>query len=46
MSNAWINWRFAYWHLQITKDRPFVRVSYNDWHVGKLGKASPWIEFY
>ena len=41
MSNLWINWRFGYWHLQIGPDRPFVRWSRNDYHVGKLGKESP-----
>ena len=46
MSNFWVNIRFAYWHLQIGPDRPCVRLLRNDYHVGKLGRSSPWFEVY
>lgn len=45
MSDTILNLRVGLWHLQI--DRGFrFRISRNDYHKGRLGKDSSWVEFY
>lgn len=46
MSNLIFNLRIACWHFQIERDWPWFRVSFNDYHKGRLGKGSPWVEWY
>lgn len=56
MSNLWLNVRLLYWHLQIGPDRPWVRLSFNEYHIGNLWRPfnrsretairSPWFEVY
>jgi hypothetical protein len=42
MSNLFLNWRVGRYHLQIGRDRPWVRVSRNSYWDGR--KPSPWFE--
>jgi len=43
MSNLWINLRLWYWHLQISRDRPWVAFKFNRFRWAS-GRCSPWIE--
>lgn len=45
MSNLWINWRFAYWHLQIGSDRPWMAITFNRYRWD-LGMKYPLVEFH
>lgn len=45
MSNCIINLRIVYWHLQVLRDRPYVRFSYNAYHkINGIGWR--WVEWY
>lgn len=46
MSNLFLNLRIGVWHFQIGRDRPYFRISRNDYHRTRLGKESPWVELY
>lgn len=43
MSNLWINLRLWYWHLQVSRDAPWVWISFNKYRWIN-GYRSPWIE--
>lgn len=40
-----MNLRVAYWHFQITRDRPWVRFSFNRYRWGR-GERTPIVEFH
>lgn len=45
MSNLIFNLRVFYWHFQIMRDRPFVRISANSyWKNGKWKEK--WVELH
>jgi len=46
VSDLILNVRVGLWHFQIGRNGPHFRLSRNDWHRGKLGKSSAWVEFY
>lgn len=43
MSNLWLNWRFWYWHFQISRDRPWIIFGVNPYRWER-GLRSPWFE--
>jgi hypothetical protein len=43
MNNLWINLRLWYWHLQVSRDRPWLWVSFNRYRWAR-GLRSPWLE--
>jgi hypothetical protein len=45
VSNLILNFRFAYWHLQASRDRPWVWVSFNPYRWRK-GAWRPLAQFY
>ena len=45
MSNAILNLRVLYWHLQILRGRPFVRIGFNAYRWER-GERHPAIEFH
>lgn len=46
MSFCFFNLRIGLLHFQILRGRPWVRLSWNLFHRGRLGKESPWVELY
>lgn len=45
MSNAFVNIRIGSVHFQILRDRPWLRISRNDWHRDN-GWPDGWFSVY
>jgi hypothetical protein len=48
MSNCWLNIRFGSYHLQLLRDRPYIRWGINAYHEAarNTDKDWKWFEWY